>query len=119
MGFIVRRTMLFAEFHLSPGHPMPAKKGCTPAMWLQAVTQEALGRGLSPAKVLGGSRYRIYTHARQAAMCALVRRGFSYNSIGAASGFDRTTIYHAWITRETEETGKLSPRGWAEERAWE
>ncbi len=76
----------------TPGsHPL----GCTPSIWEREATEQALRAGLDPVKVMAGVGTNIYVAARWLAFRGLRARGFSYNSIGKASGFDHSTIMWA------------------------
>ena len=52
----------------------------------------AKAAGLDPVKVLAGEKANIFVAARWLAFRSLNQRGFSYYSIGRASGFDHTTV---------------------------
>ena len=71
---------------------------CSPDRWVRQATAEALAHNMSPALLLAGYRNRKYSNARWRAWRALVAAGYSYKSIGAASGFDHTSVRHACLS---------------------
>jgi hypothetical protein len=70
------------------------KKGCTPSIWAIAAKAEAERTGLDPIKLLAGYKAREFVDARWNVWRALADAGFSYFSIGQASGFDHSTVQH-------------------------
>lgn len=85
------------------------KKGCTPAIWSKAATAEADLAGLCPVRLMAGYHRRDYVSARWRVWKALVARGFSYNSIGKAAGFDHTTIRYGCLRDDVLPYGPKKP----------
>lgn len=68
---------------------------CPPSLWERKATKAAQDAGLDPVKVLAGQRDRAHTTVRWSVWRELCAKGYSYKSIGLASGYDHTTIMSA------------------------
>jgi hypothetical protein len=71
---------------------------CSPDRWVRVATEEAIAHRMSPALLLAGYRNRKYSNARWRAWRALVDAGYSYKSIGRASGYDHTSVRHGYLS---------------------
>jgi hypothetical protein len=73
------------------------KLHCPPSLWERKATKAALEAGLNPVEVLAGSRTIEHITIRWKVWRELSNAGYSYFSIGKASGFDHTSVRHAHI----------------------
>jgi hypothetical protein len=71
---------------------------CSPDRWVRVATEEALASGINPKLLLAGFRNWKYSNARWRAWRALVVGGYSYKSIGKASGYDHTSVRNGCLT---------------------
>lgn len=70
---------------------------CSPVRWEKMARKAAQEARISPSEFLGGKRDRQNATLRWALWRSLVEAGFSYASIGRASGFDHTSVRYACL----------------------
>lgn len=68
---------------------------CTPEIWLGAALAEVSRRGMSPTAFLAGQRTSGYFLARWRVWRSLVQAGYTYSSVGKASGFHHSVVMYA------------------------
>jgi hypothetical protein len=76
------------------------KKYCTPYIWEKYVRAAANAAGVDAALVLAGERDRKHTAVRWSVWRDLRARGFSFYSLGKASGYDHTSVMSACASDE-------------------
>lgn len=68
------------------------RRACHPKRWLRTASQAAREAGLNSGLLLSGLRHPAYIEVRWRVWHDLVEAGYSYSSIGRASGYDHTSV---------------------------
>lgn len=79
---------------------------CTSEYWERYATNAAVEANLNPVKFLAGDRHRKYGALRWRLWRDLDKHGFSYASVGKASGFNHASIRYACIAKRDPWTGR-------------
>jgi hypothetical protein len=77
------------------------KLKCTPKLYEESAVKAGRLAGVNVRGLLAGSRFNVITKVRWAVWRELFDAGYSYYSIGKASGFDHTSVRYACM-RETD-----------------
>lgn len=84
---------------------MNRKLYCSPELWARRGAAAARDAQIDPVKFLAGMKSQNHCLVRWTLWKEMAAAGYSYCSLGTASGFDHTSVRHACVAERSPRLG--------------